>query len=80
MRIHSYFEMYLKHAQTMLGDAFDYAINTCHISGDDFVNMFVVSSMSKRIENGEPACVAGKSGIELVHEIVFVNHAKRVGC
>lgn len=78
MRIHSYFEMYLKHAQTMLGDAFDYAINTCHISGDDFVNMFVVSSMSKRIENGEPACVAGKSGIELVHEIVFVTMQKEL--
>ena len=67
MMIHAYQEIYVNNAQTMLGDAFDYAINTCHISGDDFVKMFVVSSFSERIENGEPACVAGKSGIELVH-------------
>ena len=45
---------------------------------DDFVKMFIVSSMSKRIENGEPACVAGKSGIELVHEIVFVTMQKEL--
>ena len=78
MMIHAYQEIYVNNAQTMLGDAFDYAINTCHISGDDFVKMFVVSSFSKRIENGEPACVAGKSGIELVHEIVFETMQKEL--
>ena len=78
MMIHAYQEIYVNNAQTMLGDAFDYAINTCHISGDDFVKMFVVSSFSERIENGEPACVAGKSGIELVHEIVFETMQKEL--
>lgn len=78
MMIHAYQEIYVNNAQTMLGDAFDYAINTCHISGDDFVKMFVVSSFSKRIENGEPACVAGKSSIELVHEIVFETMQKEL--
>lgn len=52
MMIHAYQEIYVNNAQTMLGDAFDYAINTCHISGDDFVKMFVVSSFSERIEMG----------------------------
>ena len=78
MMIHAYQEIYVNNAQTMLGDAFDHAITTCNISVDDFVNMFVVSSFSERIENGEPACVAGKSGIELVHEIVFETMQKEL--
>ena len=49
---HAYQEMYLSNAQALLGDAFDYAINACSISGNDFVKLFSVSSVSKRIENG----------------------------
>lgn len=70
MMIRAYQEMYLSKAQSVLGDAFDYAINICGISGNDFVNMFLVSSISTRMENGEPACIAGKSGIEIVIDIV----------
>jgi DNA-binding XRE family transcriptional regulator len=70
MMIHAYQEIYLSKAQSLLGDAFDYAINTCSISGDDFIKLFLVSSVSKRMENGEPAVLAGKSGIEMVQEIV----------
>lgn len=66
---HAYQEIYLSKAQSLLGDAFDYSINACHISGDTFVKLFVASSISKRIENGEPAYLAGKSGIEIAVEI-----------
>ena len=48
---HAYQEMYLSNAQALLGDAFDYAVNACDISGNDFVKLFSVSSVSKRIEN-----------------------------
>ena len=68
--IHAYQEIYLSKAQSVLGDAFDYAVNTCGITGDDFVKLFITSSVSKRMENGEPAYLAGKSGIEIVIEIV----------
>ena len=68
--IHAYQEIYLSKAQSVLGDAFDYAINTCKMSGSDFVKLFIASSVSKRMENGEPAYLAGKSGIEIVVEIV----------
>lgn len=68
--IHAYQEIYLSKAQSLLGDAFDYAVNTCSILGNDFVKLFIVSSVSKRMENGEPAFLAGKSGIEIVREIV----------
>lgn len=69
--IHAYQETYLTKAQAVLGDAFDYAINTCGITGEDFINLFTTSSASKRMENGEPALLAGKSGIEIAVDIVF---------
>lgn len=69
--IHAYQEMYLSKAQAILGDAFDYAVNTCNMNGNEFVKMFAASSISKRMENGEPAYLAGKSGIEVVQEIVL---------
>lgn len=69
--IHAYHEIYLSKAQSLLGTAFDYAINDCGISGSDFINLFIISSVSRRIENGEAFYIAGKSGIEIVREIVF---------
>lgn len=71
MMIHAYQEIYLSNAQSALGDAFDYAVNTCGIPGNDFVKLFIVSSVSKRMENGEPACLAGKSGIEIARDIIL---------
>lgn len=68
--IHAYRQIYLSKAQSVLGDAFDYAVNVCGIPGNDFVKLFIASSVSGRMENGEPACLAGKSGIEIVVEIV----------
>ncbi len=68
---HAYQEIYVSKAQSVLGDAFDYAINTCGIKGENFIKMFIVSEISTSMENGEPKYLAGKSGIEIVREIVF---------
>ena len=70
MELHSYQETYLSKAQTVLGEAFDYAINTCKIPGESFIKQFVVSSVSKKMENGEPAYLVGKSGIEIAADVV----------
>lgn len=78
MRIHAYPETHLNKAQVMLGTAFDYAVNSCNISGNDFAKMFAASKICKRIENGEPAVVCGKSGIEVVREIVFDTTKKEI--
>ncbi len=67
---HAYQEIYLSNAQSMLGDAFDYAINVCHIPGSSFVKLFVASTISRRLENGEPSYLSGKSGIEVAMEIL----------
>lgn len=69
--IRAYQETYLSKAQSILGDAFDYAINACDIPGDDFIRLFIASTVSKRMENGEAAVLAGKSGVEIAIDIVF---------
>ena len=69
--IRAYQKTYLSRAQSVLGSAFDYAVNDCGIPGDHFIQLFTVSSVSKRLENGEPACLVGRSGIELVMDIVL---------
>ena len=76
--IHAYQEIYLSKAQAVLGEAVDYAVNTCSISGENFIKQFIVSSVSKKMENGEPAYLAGKSGIELVQDIVAETTGKEL--
>lgn len=34
------------------------------------MNLFTASPVSRQMENGEPACLVGKSGIEIVREII----------
>ena len=75
---HAYQEIYLSKAQSVLGDAFDYALNICNLSGSDFVKLFVASSISKRMENGEPAYLAGKSGSEIEVEIIAETMGKEL--
>lgn len=71
-------EIYLNKAQSVLGDAFDYAVNVCEIPGADFMKMFAASSISKRMENGEPVYISGKSGIEIVLEVVYETMGKEI--
>ena len=67
---HAYQEIYLSNAQAALGDAFDYGVRVCGVPGENFIKLFTVSSVSKHMENGEPAYLAGKSGIELAAQIL----------
>lgn len=78
MTIRAYPETYLSKAQAVLGDAFDYAINTCGIPGEDFIKLFTVSSVSKRIENGEPSFLAGKSGIDITTDVIWETTGKNL--
>lgn len=72
----AYREMYLSKAQSALGDAFDYAVNACKIPGEDFVKLFITSTISHRMENGEPSVLAGKSGIEIASDVVLETTGK----
>ena len=52
------------------------AINTCCIPGEDFIKLFTASSVSQRIENGEPAFLAGKSGIDIATDVMYETTGK----
>jgi len=78
MMTHAYQEIYLSKAQAALGDAFDYAVNTCGIPGQDFIKLFNASTVSKRMENGEPAFLAGKSGIEIASDVLLETTGKQL--
>lgn len=70
MMMNAYNELYLNDAIRCLANCFDYAINDCHISPDDFEKMFVHSGVSKNFEVGNPSIISGKSGEELVIKII----------
>lgn len=78
MTMRAFQEIYLSKAQGALGDAFDYAVNACRIPGTDFVKLFTASSVSKRMENGEPSYLAGKSGIEIAIDVVLETTGKQL--
>ena len=75
--IRAYQETYLSKAQAALGDAFEYAINTCKIPGDVFIKLFTASSVRRRMENGEPSYLAGKSGVEIAIDVLMETTGKR---
>ena len=70
MVIHAYSDDYLASAQRILGDMLDFAVNTYDMDIDKFFEMFLVSNVSRQFEIGNPTYVAGKTGCELVKEVI----------
>lgn len=70
MAIHAYDELYLSDAIRNLANAFDYAINVCKLDPDWFARFFVQSSLSTQFERGNPAIISGRSGEELVRNVL----------
>lgn len=70
MTIRAYNELYLNDAIKNLANAFDYAINVCKLEPDWFMKLFVQSNVSLQFERGNPAIISGKSGEELVQDII----------
>ena len=70
MTIRAYNELYLNDAIKNLANAFDYAINVCKLEPDWFAKLFVQSDVSMQFERGNPAVISGKSGEELVRDIL----------
>ena len=70
MMIHAYNELYLNDATKNLANAFDYALNVCKFDSNWFSKLFVKSSVSTQFERGNPAIISGKSGEELIRDII----------
>lgn len=69
--MNSYNEMYLFDAMKNLGEAFDYAINGCKMEPDEFAHLFIASGVADYYGKGNPKYVVGKSGTELVMDIMI---------
>lgn len=66
---HAYQEIYLSNAQAALGEL-STSVRVAAYREKILLKLFTVSSVSKHMENGEPAYLAGKSGIELAAQIL----------
>lgn len=66
----AYNELYLSDAKKRLSVMFDYAINDMKQGADFFAELFVQSGIAEKFENGNPGWIAGKSGIELVRDVM----------
>lgn len=70
MRIHAYPATYLGSAQRALGEALDYVVQDCHMDGAAFLSMFASCPVGSQMQNGDPAYVVGRSGIEIAREVM----------
>lgn len=62
---HAYSESYLNNAKDRLSSFFDYAINDCKLKPDWMTALFINTGYAEQFERGNPAYVAGMSGVEL---------------
>lgn len=69
--IHAYNEFYLNDAKQNLATFFDYAINDCKLDANLFSQIFVQSGYADKFERGNPAIIAGMSGIELAQTVIM---------
>jgi DNA-binding Xre family transcriptional regulator len=68
--IHAYDSQYLDDAMKCLGEAMDYAVNSCHREMDEFLNLFIGSGYAKQFGAGVAKYVSGMSGTELVMDVL----------
>ena len=66
--MHAYAETYLPRAQKNLGEAFDYAVNACCLSTDEFMVRLIASGLAEEWESGSPRVLSGLSGTELARD------------
>lgn len=78
MVIHAYPEDYIASAQRILGDMLDYASNSCEMDPDIFFDMFIVSDIAYQFQTGNPSYIAGKTGCELVKEVIEKSGLDRI--
>lgn len=69
--MNAYNEKYLDDAMKNLGEAFDYAINSCKKEPDAFARIFIATGVADYYGKGNPKYVVGKSGTELAMDIII---------
>lgn len=74
--IRAYDNQYLDDAMRCLGEAMDYAANSCHITMDEFLNLFIGTGYAESFAAGAPKYVSGVSGTELVIDVLTKSGAE----
>lgn len=64
----AYHELFLDDAMDTLGSAVEYAVLTCGMDGQEFLNLFVVCGIADAFGMGGVAYISGMSGIELARK------------
>ena len=68
--IHAYDNQYLDDAMRCLGEAMDYASNSCRVNMDSFLELFIGTGYAEQFAVGVPKYVSGLSGTELVMDVL----------
>lgn len=74
---HAYSESYLNDAKDRLSQLFDYMVNDCAMKADWVSAIFVSSGYAEQFERGNPAVLAGMSGIELAKAVVCKSYKNK---
>lgn len=76
---HAYDEIYVEGAMIRMGDMFEYAGLDLGYDPDAFFKMFILSGYARRFEIGDVSVIAGKSGPEIVYEVLStVDHVREL--
>ena len=70
MTIHAYNPIYLSKAARNLGNMLHGAVVEFGYEGSEFLHQFIQSEIAEQVEEGNPKYIAGKSGLELLGEVV----------
>ena len=73
----AYSEFYLGDAKDRLSQFFDYLINDCGMKADWVAAIFLSSGYANQFERGNPAILAGMSGIELARAVIQATYQKK---
>ncbi len=68
---------YLNNAKDGLSSFFDYAINDCKLDPDWAAALFVNTGYAEQFERGNPAYIAGMSGVELGRAVISKAYGKK---
>ena len=66
---HAYDSEYLDDAMRSLGEAMEYAANSCGINMDDFLKLFISTGHAQQFAAGVPKYLSGTSGTELAMDV-----------
>jgi len=70
MTTHAYSQLYLAKSSRAIGNMLHNAVLEYEMDGDDFLARFIQSDIAAQFECGNPKYIAGKSGMELLIEVM----------